>query len=984
MNKLKQLLGLVVLAAVSCAAQVTHTVANRDTNNLFTAANQFLNGPQVGPVFFSNLPHSSSEGTLIWVTDGSATNPCTNGGTGALAVWQNSSGSWNCGAIGGPGGGGSGSGTVNAATLNLLYKNVAPFTAGASSISDNGTTVSTTEPVSANKYTSTVATGTAPLVVASTTVVANLNSSLLLGKTWAAPADIGTGTPGQGFFTNLNISGTCIGCLTGAVIRTPAADQTINGANGSLIMDQGALVSTNSLAANTPTLSSFVDGSGNGWLAYQNSTAAGSIKFVAGTKNISWQSDVSALTVVGSGGLSACTNFTGITAAGCISVGTLSTPFVFSSGIASQHSGGAIWPGNTSGFIHVYAPDISGTNYLQLPALTGILAVNTNPADFTSLTLDTILGSTQCLQVNTLGVVSGTGLACGSGGGGSGVWGSIVGTLSSQTDLQTVLNAKLNTGLALLLSPSASQTTQSLSTTGVSLIAKCPAGAGSTLACFQAVDNAGGNIISALQNDTVQYGTGVGGTITLTGIVGPNSNPATTGQIRVSSTDSAICWRSADNTTNYCIAKTAANIITHDLALAVKETAAGSGIAGYGVVYEDSSTHIPMWSSNAGSFLVMPLETGSMTSGHLVSVNSTTNLLQDSGLALTSVLLGTPTNHATLAFSSGQTVTAIGPGTSGQCYLSAGASADPAFGTCPSGGGATLDAVTAAVGSSTVNNGDNAIRWNFQGTTSGRTSFLFSENTASTSAGTPVLLAARTIASSTANPFEALANGNGVRVNTTGKLVAVGTGSVDVNALSSITGSGAAVLATGATNVALNAEGTGNALTRPFYVEFTPGCSNGTPNQGSFDIPTASGSTFSCFGTTTTQGAVDFPDAVTTIATGRFVLPQGWTGNLDARILWFANSASSNAVRWSVQTGCVQSTGAVSAGPSYNTASQLNSAYTGTVNQLKYSSLTAVPTTNCAAGALLYFQLSRIGGDAGDTLAAQAEALSIQFEGRSN
>jgi hypothetical protein len=55
--------------------------------------------------------------------------------------------------------------------------------------------------------TSTLATGTAPFTVASTTVVANLNVSQLLGSTWAAPGTIGSGTPSTGAFTTLNASG---------------------------------------------------------------------------------------------------------------------------------------------------------------------------------------------------------------------------------------------------------------------------------------------------------------------------------------------------------------------------------------------------------------------------------------------------------------------------------------------------------------------------------------------------------------------------------------------------------------------------------------------------------------------------------------------------------------------------------------------------------------------------------------------------------
>lgn len=51
---------------------------------------------------------------------------------------------------------------------------------------------------------SSVATGTAPLVVASTTVVANLNASSLNGSTFANPGPIGGGTPAAGTFTTLS------------------------------------------------------------------------------------------------------------------------------------------------------------------------------------------------------------------------------------------------------------------------------------------------------------------------------------------------------------------------------------------------------------------------------------------------------------------------------------------------------------------------------------------------------------------------------------------------------------------------------------------------------------------------------------------------------------------------------------------------------------------------------------------------------------
>ena len=70
----------------------------------------------------------------------------------------------------------------------------------------------------AGVITSTQATGTAPFTVASTTQVANLNVSQLVGATWTAPGTIGSVTPNTGAFTTIS--------ATGAVTVTPAAIST--------------------------------------------------------------------------------------------------------------------------------------------------------------------------------------------------------------------------------------------------------------------------------------------------------------------------------------------------------------------------------------------------------------------------------------------------------------------------------------------------------------------------------------------------------------------------------------------------------------------------------------------------------------------------------------------------------------------------------------------------------------------------------------
>lgn len=80
----------------------------------------------------------------------------------------------------------------------------------------------------AGVITSTVSTGTAPFVVASTTAVANLNASLLLGGTWASPgAAIGTGTPVAATFIATSGIGVTTSATTGKGISA-----TVTGSGG--------------------------------------------------------------------------------------------------------------------------------------------------------------------------------------------------------------------------------------------------------------------------------------------------------------------------------------------------------------------------------------------------------------------------------------------------------------------------------------------------------------------------------------------------------------------------------------------------------------------------------------------------------------------------------------------------------------------------------------------------------------------------------
>ncbi|MBA3622949.1 MAG: hypothetical protein H0W48_00465 [Methylibium sp.] len=111
-----------------------------------------------------------------------------------------------------------------------------PNSAAFTTLTASGT-ITGSSTVQGTRLISTIATGTAPLTVSSTTVVPNLNASQLLGATWAAPGAIGATTPSSGAFTTLTASGTITGS-SGTLsngLSVTAGTVTLGTANDQLI-----------------------------------------------------------------------------------------------------------------------------------------------------------------------------------------------------------------------------------------------------------------------------------------------------------------------------------------------------------------------------------------------------------------------------------------------------------------------------------------------------------------------------------------------------------------------------------------------------------------------------------------------------------------------------------------------------------------------------------------------------------------------------
>jgi hypothetical protein len=122
-------------------------------------------------------------------------------------------------------------GTASALALYELSCATSPANIGTTSLTFNlvsvvvGNAGSFTTLTASGQITSSLATGTAPLVIASTTKVANLNADLLDGTDWNAPGTIGAITPGAATFT----TATATGAMSGATVT---ATGLVSGATG--------------------------------------------------------------------------------------------------------------------------------------------------------------------------------------------------------------------------------------------------------------------------------------------------------------------------------------------------------------------------------------------------------------------------------------------------------------------------------------------------------------------------------------------------------------------------------------------------------------------------------------------------------------------------------------------------------------------------------------------------------------------------------
>jgi hypothetical protein len=181
-------------------------------------------------------------------------------------------------------------------------------------------------------------------------------------------------------------------------------------------------------------------------------------------------------------------------------------------------------------------------------------------------------------------------------------------------------------------------------------------------------------------------------------------------------------------------------------------------------------------------------------------------------------------------------------------------------------------------------------------------------------------------------------------------------------------------------NLTIDAEASGNTITVPSKVWLpAAGCNNATASSF-WDLPTATPAAAACVtGTNTQKGVLDYADTAGGFsAQTTELLPADFTGNIDARIIWFTPATSGNA-KWSLSTICTSVSAAATDDPAFNTASTVTTAAPGSANQIQTSSISAVTITGCSAGQLLHVKLFRDGNDAADTITNTARFYGLEL-----
>jgi hypothetical protein len=212
--------------------------------------------------------------------------------------------------------------TTNIPNLNASLLGGATFAAPGPIGSATPSTGAFTTLSASGQFTSTEITGTAPFVISSTTNVPNLNASSLSGATFQAPGAIGGGTPGSGAFTTISATGQITSTLASGTAPFVITSPTLV-ANLNVAAVGGVTITGSPSVGYVPTATGATTAT---WQATSSGSAFSAITSATNTTAAMVVGTGASLTVSGSGTINATTlGGTTFAAPGPVGSGTAST-----------------------------------------------------------------------------------------------------------------------------------------------------------------------------------------------------------------------------------------------------------------------------------------------------------------------------------------------------------------------------------------------------------------------------------------------------------------------------------------------------------------------------------------------------------------------------------------------------------------------------------------------------------------------------------
>lgn len=187
-------------------------------------------------------------------------------------------------------------------------------------------------------------------------------------------------------------------------------------------------------------------------------------------------------------------------------------------------------------------------------------------------------------------------------------------------------------------------------------------------------------------------------------------------------------------------------------------------------------------------------------------------------------------------------------------------------------------------------------------------------------------------------------------------------------------GSGAIVLTDSVGNLLASA-----LPARPEQILFTVGMTQGGVAGLALNLPATNGAeAVAVIGTDVLTACAAFDDTTSESVQGSFQLPTGWTGTVDAELMWRA-AAITGGITWKLQTVAVDVDDSVNA--TLGTAEvQAGEVPAGVTLELVRTTFDDIDTSGWGEGKVVFFKIFRDPADASDTLVGDAQLFWIRFK----